>query len=104
MRRGRAATFDGITVRTIAMSGAQVQPHVGIITTKKVGGAVERNKLRRRCRAILDAQATALAGLWLIVDCKPEAANASFAALRTALLRALNDSSARARQSGRTSA
>ena len=86
------------------MSGAQAQPHVGIITTKKVGGAVVRNKLRRRCRAILDAQAAALASLWLVVDCKPEAANASFAALRTALQRALSESTARARQAGRTSA
>ncbi len=52
---------------------------VGIITSRRVGGAVVRNKVRRRLREIFrHARARLLKGVWLVIVARPHAGNASF--------------------------
>jgi len=73
-----------------------VPSKIGIVITKKVGKAVERNRLRRRCKAILDETAAAASGVWLVVQCKPTAAALTFAELREQLKALLQESLRRA--------
>ncbi len=55
---------------------------VGIITSRRVGSAVARNRVRRRLREVFRVMRPRLIpGLWLVVIAKPPAAKASFAAL-----------------------
>ena len=95
LRRGKAASSHSVNVISLAARAATAQPKVGIVITKKVGGAVVRNRLRRRCKSILDQHSREAQGHWLVITCKPPAANLSYAALRGDLLRALQASKAR---------
>ncbi len=55
---------------------------VGIVTSKRVGNAVIRNRVRRRLREIFRAMRPRLIpGLWLVVVAKSSAAKATLAAL-----------------------
>src|SRR5437764_1138250 len=61
---------------------------VGLVTSKRVGGAVVRNRVRRRLREIVRRHQRALGhGLWLVVIARPAAASASLAALEDEWLR-----------------
>lgn len=54
----------------------------GVITSRKVGGATERNRARRRLREIFRLHRGLLpAGLWMVVVLRRAAAGATFAAL-----------------------
>jgi len=56
---------------------------VGIITSKRVGGAVVRNKVRRRLRELVrHSRAHFPQGSLIVVIAKPAAAAASFEELR----------------------
>ncbi|SRR5579862_693250 len=61
----------------------------GLITTRRLGNAVVRNKLRRRMREIVRASLPRLAGegKFLVVIARRDAAAASFAELRNEWLR-----------------
>jgi ribonuclease P protein component len=50
-REGRRVTIGGITV--VSASGAAEGPRIGVVAGKAVGGAVERNRAKRRLRAAL---------------------------------------------------
>jgi len=64
---------------------------VGLVTSKRVGGAVVRNRVRRRVREIVRRHQHALGnGLWLVIIARPAAAAASFAALEDEWLGLLN--------------
>ena len=55
---------------------------VGLVTSKRVGEAVVRNRVRRRLREIVRRQQHGLArGFWLVVIARPAAAAASSGAL-----------------------
>ena len=55
----------------------------GIITSKRVGGAVVRNKVRRRIRELIRASRPEFpSGALVVVIAKPAGANASFEELR----------------------
>ena len=55
---------------------------IGIVTSKRVGGAVVRNRVRRRLREVFRAMRPRLIpGLWLVVVAKSSAAKATLAAL-----------------------
>ena len=55
----------------------------GLITSRRVGGAVIRNRIRRRLREICRLHRATLAPGWLVVVvAKPAAAGASFSELR----------------------
>lgn len=61
---------------------------LGVVTSRRVGGAVQRNLVRRRVREIFRAHRARLSsGLWLVVTAKNGAAEAGFAALREEWLR-----------------
>ena len=54
----------------------------GIVTSRKVGSAVERNRVRRRLREIFRTHRPLLpAGLWMVVIPRRAAVGVSFAAL-----------------------
>lgn len=52
--RGRRASTGLLTLQCLARAGApSAAPRLGLTVTKKTGGAVERNRMRRRLRAAL---------------------------------------------------
>jgi len=95
LRRGKAASSNGLSVVTLTPRTMRGGTRVGIVIRKQVGNAVTRNRLRRRCKAILDQHAMD-ERCWFVIQCQPEAAQLSYAALRAELARALNASLARA--------
>ncbi len=57
-------------------------PRFGVVTTRKVGSAVERNRARRRLREIFRLHRSLLpAGLWMVVVLRRAAATTTYAAL-----------------------
>ena len=64
-------------------------PRIGITASRKVGGAVVRNRLKRRIREVYRRWPgrAAIPGLDLVVHLKPAAREASFATLRGEMLR-----------------
>lgn len=66
-------------------------PRFGITTPRKVGGAVVRNRLRRRVREVLRRwpERRSLPPLDVVVHLKPEAATATHQELRAELERLL---------------
>ena len=94
LRKGRAVPAKHLVV--IAFSPrmpATRSTRIGIVITKKVGKAVERNRLRRRCKAILDTAAAADSGIWYVVQFRPSAATLSYVTLRETLAGAFAASS-----------
>lgn len=61
-------------------------PRIGIVTSRRVGGAVVRNRVRRRLREIVRAHFPA-AGVWLVLVAKRATADATFEDLRGEWLR-----------------
>jgi ribonuclease P protein component len=56
---------------------------VGLVTSRRVGGAVTRNGIRRRFREIVrHARPQLIPGLWMVVIAKRLAADAEFGDLR----------------------
>lgn len=85
---------EGRTVRGgLLMFGVLTVPdeekfRVGLVTSRRVGGAVVRNRVRRRLREIVRRNQHALAsGTWLVVIARPPAATADSAALEAEWLR-----------------
>jgi ribonuclease P protein component len=61
---------------------------VGLVTSRRVGGAVARNRVRRRLREIVRRNQHAMkGGIWFVVIARPAAASASSAALEDEWLR-----------------
>ncbi|MDQ6781797.1 MAG: ribonuclease P protein component, partial [Candidatus Eremiobacteraeota bacterium] len=79
-RYGRSASRSAVSVQAYAARNAGSK--VGIVITKKVGNAVVRNRLRRRCKSILDEFHREAQRYWFVIHCKPAAAQVSFATLR----------------------
>jgi ribonuclease P protein component len=60
----------------------------GFVTSKRIGGAVVRNRVRRRLREIVRKHQHALrGGVWLVLVARPAAARASYSALEDEWLR-----------------
>jgi ribonuclease P protein component len=60
----------------------------GFVTSKRLGGAVVRNRVRRRLRDIVRTQQTRLQkGFWFVVVARPAAARATYGALKDEWLR-----------------
>ncbi len=58
-------------------------PRVGLVTSRKVGNAVNRNRVRRRLREIVRVDLPKLRpGTWLVLVAKRPAVEATFADLR----------------------
>lgn len=73
-----------------APCGSSAHSLFGIITTKRVGHAVCRNRLRRRVREILRAHGEPLAqGLYVVIILRNRAAHADYRALERDFLKLL---------------
>jgi len=77
-----------ITV-TFAPAVKPAPPQVAYAIGRRVGGAVVRNRLRRRMRAIVADTAGELAPGAYLVGVAPEATTLSFGELKTIVLQAL---------------
>ena len=91
-RRGARAGRTTLVVHCRPVADRE-QPHVGFVVPKAVGGAVTRNKVRRRLRGLVVELSDALPqGADVVVRALPPAARADYAALgqdyRGALARA----------------
>jgi ribonuclease P protein component len=61
---------------------------VGFVTSKRIGRAVVRNRVRRRLRDVVRTQQGRLReGFWFVVVARPAAARASYRALKDEWLR-----------------
>jgi ribonuclease P protein component len=89
MRRGSSASAPLLTVHAFSPRKTASAPKVGVIVTRKVGKAVVRNRVRRRCKAILESLLRRDDERWYVVACKPSAADAQFGELRRQLTDAL---------------
>lgn len=98
LRRGRTAGTKHLSVYALGDRKRDHRPKVGIVITKKVGNAVVRNRLRRRCKSILDGSGAVASGTWYVVMCRPAATSLGFTQLREQLDSALQASSRRAGQ------
>ncbi len=78
-RRGRQAGFS--TLAAYAAEGQGGRPRVGITVSGQVGGAVVRNRVRRRIRGALDALPPLRRPLRLLFIARPAAAHESYARL-----------------------
>jgi ribonuclease P protein component len=66
----------------------ETRARVGIVTTRKVGMAVVRNRIRRRIREVFRLhQFDLISGVWLVTVARPSAARASFQELERDWLR-----------------
>ncbi|MGI8821484.1 MAG: ribonuclease P protein component [Chthoniobacterales bacterium] len=69
-------------------SGQPEKCRAGFVTSRRVGGAVVRNRVRRHLREIVRHHQHALrSGFWLVIIARPAAARASYRALEDEWLR-----------------
>ena len=89
-----AVKFQGKTYRgPLLVLGVLVRKEekafrAGFITTKRLGGAVVRNRVRRRLRDVVrKEQARLRAGFWIVLVARPHAARAGYQELKDEWLR-----------------
>ncbi len=83
-RGGSTCSSRLLVLRTLRTEAATTR--IGLSTPRRLGGAVERNQVRRRLRELLRERYADLAAGWdVLVIARPEAARASYADLRTAV-------------------
>ena len=88
--KGRTVRGTLLTIGVLLVSN-ETNFRVGLITSKRIGGAVVRNRVRRRLREIVRRHQHAVAnGLWLVIIARPAAAAATFAALEAEYLRVMS--------------
>lgn len=77
-------SFHGkLIVLSVVQSAEATEARIGLITSRRVGGAVVRNRVRRRMREIVRAVRPQLkAGVWLALIARQAASRATFQALR----------------------
>lgn len=65
-------------------------PRLGVTVTRKVGGAVERNRLKRRVREMFRKNFAAIPGHWdIVVNVRPGAGELSHAEMEREIMGAL---------------
>ena len=82
--REKGKSSQGRLLRLGVLKDSEPKPtRIGLVTSKRVGGAVDRNKTRRRLREMIRAVLPSIApGLDIVVVAKSSAASASFDELR----------------------
>ena len=82
-RRGTARSTELLVLRVLHTGGRETR--VGLSTPRSLGGAVERNRVRRRLREIVRERYEEIDAGWdLLVIARPKAGDASYAELREA--------------------
>jgi len=77
-------------VTHVVSTSEQRPPRFGFIVSKRVGGAVVRNTVRRRLKAICaEALADVRPGADVVIRVLPSAASADYSDLRTEVVRCL---------------
>ena len=90
-RSGRRARADGVTVWTAPSDGGATR--LGLAVRSSVGGAVVRNRLRRRLRAIFRAHVTRR-GIDVVIAADVGAAGLQYQELETHVVSALTGAGA----------
>lgn len=85
---GRSAKVRHLAVNVVVASDG-LPVRLGMAVGKPVGGAVQRNLVRRRLRAIVAEVADQMSGTMVVIRAFPGAADVSFAELRLSVQRAL---------------
>jgi ribonuclease P protein component, eubacterial len=82
-RLGTARSGRLLVLRQLRTNGPVTR--IGLSTPRRLGGAVERNRVRRRLRELIRRRYAEMGAGWdLLVIARPEAATASYADLREA--------------------
>jgi ribonuclease P protein component len=82
-RQGTARSGRLLVLRQLRTNGPVTR--IGLSTPRRLGGAVERNRVRRRLREIIRRRYAEMEMGWdLLVIARPEAATATYADLREA--------------------
>lgn len=90
LRRARPFRRGPVTVRAAVVVDQESPPRVAYAVGRSVGGAVERNRLRRRLRAAVHEERDALCAGWAyLVGAQRGASGLSFTELRSHVQRAL---------------
>ena len=80
-KEGRTVRGALLTLGVLRLAG-EAGFKLGIVTSRRIGGAVVRNRVRRRLREIVRRrQHEVVAGVWLVVIARPPAAGATSALL-----------------------
>jgi len=83
-RGGTTRSSPLLVLRVLRTNGATTR--IGLSTPRSLGGAVQRNRVRRRLRALLRERYGTLGRGWdLLVIARPVAAQATYPQLREAL-------------------
>lgn len=82
--KAEGKTFHGkFMVLSLLKQQSEGLSRIGFITSRRVGGAVARNRVRRRLREIVRPDRAALpVGCWLALIARSRAADAAFSELR----------------------
>ncbi len=85
---GRVQRGAFLVLGTLELADTLAPFRAGFVTSKRVGGAVVRNRVRRRLREIVRRhQHGVRTGFWLVLIARPAAARASSRALEDEWLR-----------------
>ena len=88
VRKEGRVVRGGMLVLSVLPVDGEKRFRVGLITSRQVGGAVTRNRVRRRLREIVRRNQHALkGGIWFVVIARRSAAQTDSAALEAEWLR-----------------
>jgi ribonuclease P protein component len=93
MRSARRVRSGPMTVSFVQGNPAE-PPRVAYAIGRKVGGAVERNRLRRRLRAVVESLGPQLSPGAYLIRVAPEASHLSFEELRATVKHVLQEAGA----------
>jgi len=88
VRAERTSVGNGI-LRVRVRANSVGHPRVGVVVTKRLGGAVVRNRLRRRLQAAARAKLGTVGAYDVVMTPQPAALTAGFGTLSASLARAL---------------
>ena len=88
VRKEGRAVRGGLLMLSVLPVDGEKRFRVGLITSRRVGGAVARNRVRRRLREIVRRNQQALkGGIWFVVIARRSVAQTDSAALEAEWLR-----------------